>query len=68
MVFMGIRVLLIKGSVMSNTSVGGNKAMKKKRVYCIKTEDKLERYKLRKELMAQKNCDSNLECGSCSCG
>jgi hypothetical protein len=68
LIFMGIRVLIIKGSKMSKTSVGGNKDMKRKKVYCIKTEDKLQRIQYRKKLerdRAKDNC--SMECGSCGC-
>lgn len=73
LVFMGIRVLLVKGSKMSNHSVGGSKELRDQKVYCIKTQDKLERFhyknKLKKEQdqAEEKDCEYDYDCDTCPC-
>ncbi|MEA3505524.1 MAG: hypothetical protein U9R32_10085 [Bacteroidota bacterium] len=45
---MGIKVLFFKNQKFPETQIGHNKVMKKRKIYCPKTLDAIER----------KNCDS----------
>lgn len=47
---MAIRILLKKGGKFPNTHVSGNRHLKRNRVYCMQTQDKLEQRKGRKQL------------------
>ena len=61
---MGIRVLIIKKSTMSKTSVGENKEMKKRKIYCAKISDKIDRIEYKKKLKKNNNYSV---CEKCSC-
>lgn len=41
-VLLGVRVFFIKKGKFPNSHVGGNKALNKKGVYCVQTQDYME--------------------------
>lgn len=41
-VLLCIKVILVKGSRFPNTHIEGNKGLRKKGIYCAKTEDRLQ--------------------------
>ncbi len=47
---MGIRILIKKGGQFPETHVGHNKAMRKRGIVCVKTWDKQEQLKVRKQV------------------
>ncbi len=49
MVGMAITILLKKGGKFPNTHVSGNRYLKRNRVYCAQTQDKLEQRKGQKQ-------------------
>lgn len=42
---MAVRILIKKGGKFPNTHVGGNKFLKRNKIYCAQTQDKLEQKK-----------------------
>jgi len=48
LLFLSVKLLLKKGSRFPQTSVGHNEEMRKRGIYCARTQDALERKKLRK--------------------
>ncbi len=55
-----IQIIIKPKGKFSSTSVGGSKAMRERKIYCVRTEQKLIDKKLRKK--GEKN-----KCASCSC-
>ena len=46
---LGIRILFKKNGSFPEHRVGHNKEMRKRKIYCVKTQDKIEQNKIKKE-------------------